>query len=96
VTPEEKEKSRIPREGNTSGTIPITLSAGATMNLPGETEAGSAGRQPCRGITWLLIDPMLAAREPVLSRCTLTTRSKSSDDRPHALKIPAPQGRNLH
>jgi hypothetical protein len=23
---------------------------GATMNLPGETEAGSAGRQPCRGI----------------------------------------------
>jgi hypothetical protein len=21
------------------------------MNLPGETEAGSAGRQPCRGIT---------------------------------------------
>lgn len=22
------------------------------MNLPGETEAGSAGRQPCRGITW--------------------------------------------
>jgi len=22
------------------------------MNLPGETEAGSAGMQPCRGITW--------------------------------------------
>src|ERR1035441_3800174 len=24
----------------------------ATMTLPGETEAGSAGMQPCRGITW--------------------------------------------
>ncbi len=24
----------------------------ATMNLPGETEAGSAGMQPCRGIIW--------------------------------------------
>ena len=23
-------------------------------------------------------------------------QKKSSDDRPHALKIPAPQGRNLH
>ena len=22
------------------------------MNLPGETEAGSAGMQPCRGIIW--------------------------------------------
>jgi len=25
---------------------------GATMILPGETEAGSSGTQPCRGITW--------------------------------------------
>jgi hypothetical protein len=25
---------------------------GATITLPGETEAGSAGKQPCRGITW--------------------------------------------
>src|SRR5258706_14985155 len=25
---------------------------GATMILPGETEAGSAGTQPCRGIAW--------------------------------------------
>src|SRR5215468_8492226 len=24
----------------------------ATMTLPGETEAGSAGMQPCRGIAW--------------------------------------------
>jgi hypothetical protein len=28
-----------------------SMGGGATMNLPGETEAGSAGRQPCRGIT---------------------------------------------
>src|SRR6266516_653042 len=25
---------------------------GATITLPGETEAGSAGKEPCRGITW--------------------------------------------
>jgi hypothetical protein len=25
---------------------------GVTITLPGQTEAGSAGRQPCRGITW--------------------------------------------
>jgi hypothetical protein len=25
---------------------------GATMILPGETEAGSAGTQSCRGTTW--------------------------------------------
>jgi hypothetical protein len=25
---------------------------GATLNLPGETEAGNAGTQPCRGIAW--------------------------------------------
>src|ERR1035437_2344116 len=24
----------------------------ATITSPGETEAGSAGKQPCRGITW--------------------------------------------
>ena len=26
--------------------------SGATMTLPGETEAGSAGDAPCRGIAW--------------------------------------------
>ncbi len=25
---------------------------GATITLPGQTEAGTAGKQPCRGITW--------------------------------------------
>ena len=26
--------------------------SGVTMTLPGETEAWSAGKQPCRGIAW--------------------------------------------
>ena len=37
----------------------------------------------------------LAAREALLSRCTLTGASYRTID-PYALKIPAPQGRNLH
>jgi len=42
-----------------------------------------------------LIEPMLAARELTLSRCS-QKQKKSSDDRPQdALKIPAPKGRNL-
>jgi len=36
-----------------------------------------------------------AAREVLLSRCTLTAGSHRTID-PHALKIPAPEGRNLH
>ena len=42
-----------------------------------------------------LIEPMLSsAGANLLALCT--ARKKSSDDRPHALKIPAPKGRNLH
>ena len=66
------------------------------MNLPGETEAGL-----CRDAT-MLRDNLagsssrcLAAREPILSRCALRGKSHRTID-PHALKIPAPQGRNLH
>jgi hypothetical protein len=61
------------------------------MILPDETEAGTAGTQPCRGITrW-------AHRADVLQRGTLTSRAarlqkQSSDDRPHALKNPRPAG----
>jgi hypothetical protein len=56
------------------------------MTLPSETEAGSAGRQPCRGITWW------AHRDDVQGRGT--HRSRSYPNRigsvdPHALKIPA-------
>ena len=41
-----------------------------------------------------LIEPMRAARE-LNPLALFTQQKKSSDDRPHALKIPAPKGRNL-
>jgi hypothetical protein len=42
-----------------------------------------------------LIEPMIsrAGANPLALR---TATKKPSDDRPHALKIPAPRGRNLH
>ena len=59
---------------------------GVTMILPGETEAGSAGMQPCRGIPWRAHrdddrkrgNQLLALRFPIIG---------SKD--PDALKIPA-------
>src|SRR5262245_14447698 len=62
----------------------------ATMTLPGETEAGSAGMQPCRGIAWW------AHRDDVgrgSSPFALPPKHIGSVD-PYALKIPAPKGRN--
>ena len=63
--------------------------------------AGSNGSRHCRDATMLrdnlvgLIEPMLSsAGAHPLALCT--EWKQSSDDRPHALKIPAPQGRNLH
>jgi hypothetical protein len=42
-----------------------------------------------------LIEPMLSsAGANPLALCA--ARKKPSDDRPYALKIPAPKGRNLH
>jgi hypothetical protein len=58
------------------------------MTLPGETEAGSAGMQPCRGITWW------AHRDDVergSSPFALFPKHIGSVD-PYALKIPAPIG----
>jgi hypothetical protein len=55
------------------------------MNLPGETEAGTAGMQPCRGITGR------AHRAAILSRCALASK-KPSDDRPSCLENPRPAG----
>jgi hypothetical protein len=56
------------------------------MTLPGETEAGSAGTQPCRGIAWR------AHRDDADERACDVSRSFpnpiGSKD-PHALKIPA-------
>jgi hypothetical protein len=51
--------------------------------MPRDNLAGSSSR-------------CLAAREPILSRCTLRTRKSHRTIDPNALKIPAPQGRNLH
>src|ERR1700730_5294533 len=66
---------------------------GATMNLPGETEAGCAGRQPCRGITGRAHRADVQQRGKLtLSRCTLATRRSSSDDRPSCLENPRPEG----
>jgi hypothetical protein len=63
------------------------------MNLPGETEAGSA-----RDAT-MLRDNLagasircLAARKALPSLCTLTTGRSHRTIDPHALKVPAPQG----
>ena len=58
------------------------------MNLPGETETGSAGTQPCRGITGGLIEPTLSSAGNQLLALSVHHRI----DRPHALKIPAPKG----
>jgi hypothetical protein len=59
---------------------------GATITVPGETEAGSAGMRPCRGIAWW------AHRDDVVGtsefRSTPLPHSIGSVD-PDALKIPA-------
>ena len=55
------------------------------MTLPGETEAGTAGTQPCRGISrWAHRDDERRRWDSFLRRPT----SIGSKD-PHALKIPA-------
>src|SRR5215469_4233030 len=52
------------------------------MILPGETEAGSAGRQPCRGIIWRAHRADAQHSRP----------EESSDDRPACLENPRPAG----
>jgi len=55
------------------------------MILPGETEAGTAGTQPCRGIVrWAHRDDERGREDSFLRR---PTPIGSKD--PHALKIPA-------
>ena len=56
------------------------------MILPGETEAGSAGMQPCRGIAWWAHRDDAWERGSQLSRSS-ANRIGSKD--PNALKIPA-------
>jgi hypothetical protein len=60
------------------------------MTLSGETEAGSAGMQPCRGIArW-------AHRDDVEREGFSFALFPKTDriGRPYASKIPAPKGRN--
>jgi len=55
------------------------------MILPGETEAGTAGTQPCRGISrWAHRDDERRREVSFLRRPNL-----HRIERPHALKIPA-------
>jgi len=63
------------------------------MTVPGETEAGSVGKQPCPGIAWWAHrDDEAGARA---HRSAPLPRSIGSVD-PHALNIPAPQGRKTN
>ena len=68
------------------------MSRRVTMTLPGETEVGSAGMQPGRGIAW-------RAHRDDAERGSSPSRSSQkrigSVD-PYALKIPAPKGRNTY
>ena len=55
------------------------------MILPGETEAGTAGTQPCRGIArWAHRDDERGREDSFLRR-----PNPHRIERPHALKIPA-------
>ena len=58
------------------------------MSLPGETEAGTAGTQPCRGIAWWAHrDDDRQRRNRILALLQTLIGSKAPD----ALKIP-PKG----
>lgn len=59
------------------------------MTLPGETEAGSAGMQPGRGIAWRAHRDDVAGAEVRLSR---SFRKHIGSVDPYALKIPARKG----
>ena len=63
-----------------------------TMTLPGETEAGSAGMQPCRGIAWWAHRDDVGAREFAFRALPKTHRI----GRPLCLENPRPEGRNTH
>jgi hypothetical protein len=56
------------------------------MALPGETEAGSAGTQPCRGIAWWAHRDDAGGRGSRLSR---PSQNHIGSVDPDALKIPA-------
>ena len=57
------------------------------MTLPGETEAGSAGMQPSRGIAWRGSSRRCRERGGCLSR---SSQKHIGSVDPYAFKIPAP------
>src|SRR5712671_6585355 len=57
-----------------------------TMTVPGETEAGSAGMHPCRGITWRAHRDDDRSAEVPLPR---SSKNRIGSVDPDALKIPA-------
>jgi len=62
------------------------------MTVPGETEAGSAGKHPCLGIAWW------AHRDDEAGACEFCSAplpNPIGSVDPYALKIPAPQGRKI-
>src|SRR5271169_1257869 len=59
------------------------------MTLPGETEAGSAGMQPCRGITWRAHRDDVAGRGSSPSALFPKTHRIG---RPLCLENPRPEG----
>jgi Integrase core domain len=69
-----------------TATAPATGGLMVTMTLPGETEAGSAGMQPCRGITWRAHRDDDRSAEAPLPR---SSKNQIGSVDPDALKIPA-------
>ena len=59
------------------------------MALPGETEAGSAGKQPCRGIAWRAHRDDDRGRGSHLSR---SSQNRIGSKDPDAFENPRPQG----
>src|SRR5579863_9528288 len=80
--PEDRGGARAAAVASAAGSMKL----GVTMILPGETEAGSAGMQPCRGIAWWAHRDDDRKRETnLLALLPIIIGSKDPD----ALKIPA-------
>jgi hypothetical protein len=60
------------------------------MALPGETEAGFAGTQPCRGIAWWAHRDAAAAGEP-LAMC-VSSRNTAAERKTPCLENSCPIG----
>src|SRR5437016_8283942 len=69
--------------GNCAGNRRLEM---VTMTVPGETEAGSAGMQPCRGITWRAHRDDDRSAEVPLPR---SSKNQIGSVDPDASKIPA-------